>query len=497
MEAHLALALCLAFVAALFLIDEAQEQNWSPGLWVPLGWMFFAGSRFGSHWLNAMTSGNSFGVDNINDGSPVDRFVFIVFIGASLVIVRRRKVNWTTLLSRNKLVWMFFLFGLVSVLWSEFPLVIFRRLPKAIGNAVIALVILTDPEPSRATAAVLRRLCYLTMPLSIVFIKYFPTLGRAYTSSGLAMYTGVGMQKNSLGQLCLLGLTYCAWSLLFKPATRVVVGNGIRVEWVLLPMILWLLSMSNSATSLTCAIAACLVFGLAKLPFAKSPARLVSAAVAIFALSAVLEWSLNISSNVIEWLGRRPDLTTRVPMWEDMLARAQGNPWLGVGFESYWLSKPGQVTMDVWKVPNAHNGYLETYLSSGLIGLFILCAGLAITFYKILRHDRDDMAGAVMRLAFLLTVIFYNWTESTFRGVSNIWVLFFLSTMETMRLSRAELPVVQRQVLTPGQVLRNRGGTMPAPALPVPGQRLRKRFAAGDRIGLSERVRVNVRRVVE
>ena len=186
-----ALAACLALVVYLFRVDKQKSDDTSPALWIPLAWMFFAGSRFLSHWL-----GTGFGGADATDGSPIDRTLFFGLMAAALVVVIRRGIDWTAVFLGNKWVWLFFAFGIVSAVWSPFPAVSLKRDFKAIGNILMVLVMLTEPRPYAAVGAVLRRLGYLTLPLSIVFIRWLPEMGHAYHhSTGVAMYTGVGMQK--------------------------------------------------------------------------------------------------------------------------------------------------------------------------------------------------------------------------------------------------------------------------------------------------------------
>jgi len=85
----------------------------------------------------------------------------------------------------------------------------------------MALVILTERRPYEALGFVMRRLAFVLMPLSVLFIRFYPELGRQY-HQGIPMLTGVAFSKNSLGQLCmLLGIYFC-WELLLgrlKPTT--------------------------------------------------------------------------------------------------------------------------------------------------------------------------------------------------------------------------------------------------------------------------------------
>src|SRR3990170_2736646 len=249
----LATVICAVFVLYLFWVD-AKRTDISKALWIPLIWMFLAGSRFVSQWLNfgvAMPAAATMDAyrDAYLEGSPLDRAVFAALIAAGVIALLRRRLDWGRLLRQNGWIWLFFLFAAVSIAWSQYPLVSSRRLLKAVGNVIMALVILTERHPYVAVGAVLRRLAFLTLPLSVVLIKYFPDLGRDY-HRGLPIFTGVATAKNGLGQLCLLAGIYCCWSLFHRPAQPLRLGGPlrIRVEVVLLVLIAWLLTMANSAT---------------------------------------------------------------------------------------------------------------------------------------------------------------------------------------------------------------------------------------------------------
>ena len=76
---------------------------------------------------------------------------------------------------------------------------------------------------------------------------------------------------------------------------------------------------------------------------------------------------------MIQLLGKDPTLTDRTLLWAELL-KVDINPLFGTGFESFWLGERFRsFTASHWWAPNeAHNGYLETYLNLGLVGLFLL-----------------------------------------------------------------------------------------------------------------------------
>jgi len=82
-------------------------------------------------------------------------------------------------------------FALLSILWSDFPFVSFKRWFRDLGNYLVILVVVSDPNPLEAARTLLRRFCYLLIPLSILLIKYFPYLARQYEVwTGNAQFVG-------------------------------------------------------------------------------------------------------------------------------------------------------------------------------------------------------------------------------------------------------------------------------------------------------------------
>ena len=107
------------------------------------------------------------------------------------------------------------------------------------------------------------------------------------------------------------------------------------------------------------------------------------------------------------------------------------NPLIGTGYYSFWLDpkRVDIVSSDFWfKLNEAHNGYIETYLNEGLIGVFLLAA-LIISAYRKIKRDllSEDASFNVVRLAFLVIAVVYNFTEAAFNRMDMVWFAFLLA----------------------------------------------------------------------
>lgn len=199
------LALCVFFIllVALLAFDPAKDSRVSLALWVPWTWMVIVGSRLPSQWLGADTGAAA--AQGLQDGDPLDRTVFLLLIVLAAAVLRSRSFRWGHFFAHNIALTALLSFCLLSVIWSDFPFVAFKRWFRDLGNYIVILVVLSDPHPLEALRTLLRRLCYLLIPLSIVLIKYFPQLGRSYDEfTGGVTYSGVQTSKYLLGTLCMI-----------------------------------------------------------------------------------------------------------------------------------------------------------------------------------------------------------------------------------------------------------------------------------------------------
>jgi exopolysaccharide production protein ExoQ len=438
MSPSLALLLCLLFILYLFYVDLRRADSPSPALWVPIIWMFLIGSRHVSSWLNIGPQFET--AADFAEGSPIDRAVFFCLIFSGIVILVRRKIDWEHLLIRNGWVVLYLLYCLASVTWTDEPLILLKRWVKDLGFPIMALVILTEEKPYEAIGVVLRRMAFIMLPLSIVFIKYFPDLGRWYRvyGDGAETFTGVGRQKNDLGLICLMIGIYMGWEVLHKHKATypTFVRQNKIIFGLLAAMLAWLLYKSNSQTSLACLAAAGAVLLLGRWKrLAGRPDALLGLLFCAVAAVAFLDQAVGLKEYVLALLGRRPDLTTRTDIWRILLG-FNTDPVVGVGFWSFWT---GARQEEAWrligeKINQAHNGYLEQYLNLGYIGVAFIVIIMFSGILKIRRHLSLNHADGMLRLSFLAVAVMYNYTEAAFYGSNNVWMLLLLACMEGPRL---------------------------------------------------------------
>jgi exopolysaccharide production protein ExoQ len=432
LSSPLALFLTLGLIAWLFRRDIREKPDVSGALWLPLLWLILGCSRSVSAWLNIFGL-PVMGGASAEEGSPLDAWFFICLIAVGACVLAKRQVRLSEVVSNNGWLIVFLLYCFISIAWSDFPFIALKRSIKILGHPIMALIVLTEPDPEEALIRLMKRCAYVVVPVSILFIKYYPELGRAYDPwTGEGMNTGINTNKNLLGaDLLILGyFFFWYWLQIRRNERSTWRRNELRLIAGFLIGIWWLFSQAHSATSLTC-----VVIGILTVLFvgmrSKNKRFIGTYMLMALTLLVVAELALGISGRYSEALGRGSELSGRTLIWRALLG-LHTNPILGTGFESFWLGdRPHQLDgIFFYTLNEAHNGYLETYLTLGIIGVSLLVGLFVATFWKIRLDLFRNFEWGRYRLGFLAAVILYNWTEAAFKTLNPIWFAFYLIAID-------------------------------------------------------------------
>lgn len=427
-----AFSLCLLF---LYYRDAKERSSVSSGAWVVVAWAVIYGSRPVTDWFGRADQGPIL-PSSSDEGNPNEAFVSLSLIVAGLIALLRRRILLSRVIRDNIWLVVFYLFWLLSVTWSDYPVITLKRLFKDLGNVVMVLVVLTDKEPIVAIKAVISRVAYLCIPLSVLFIRYYPDWGRAYVGYDRSelMWVGVATHKNTLGVLAFVGALFLLWELLdFKGKARKVTDKPMFVSRIVVLLMCWyLLVIANSATSLVCAVLGSVMLIILGLPSViRRPGRVEALGLGSVVLFVLLDSMLNIKEIFVEdLLGRDMTLTTRTDVWPLLLAH-QENPLVGAGFNSFWAGERlVQLFRSFGGIMQAHNGYLETYLNGGLVGVGLLVILLYSAYRKIRKQLVLGAPEGSIRFVILLSAVIYNNSEASFNKVGVLWVVTLFAIME-------------------------------------------------------------------
>jgi exopolysaccharide production protein ExoQ len=415
----------ILFTIYLVSVDVKKTARPWKALMVPLIWMFLSGTREFSAWFQI--EGRAWSPDAFKEGNPVDAAVHFLLILCGVIIISRRQQLWGKILSQNSWILMFFIFGAFGILWSDYSYIAFKRWIKAFGTLVMALVVLTEDDPSDAFNDLLRRLAIFVIPLSVILCKFYPEYGRV-SLRGTWSYSGVAAGKNLLGMLCLLSGIYFIPQI-FSSRTEIEhesYPSKIYSYWFL-GMTAYLLYLTNSATSQVCMIVFLFIFFASRFPTVKRrPKTFILSGLMLAIVIGFLNETFHLKEAILSMVGRNENLTSRHPMWEELILM-NPDPMFGVGYESFWL---GERMKAVWVnyegIIQSHNGYLETYLNLGIIGVILMIGTIVSGFKKAIKYLSENYDFAFIKISIIIVVALYNWTEASFYGTSTMFMLFIL-----------------------------------------------------------------------
>jgi exopolysaccharide production protein ExoQ len=317
-----------------------------------------------------------------------------------------------------------------SVLWA-FSLE--RSLIRFVQQVMIVTSIVL-PAMLAARSTDMMRGLFLCFAIALVLNLFFVLGGSAtvvrYGSSLVNIgYQGYFEGKNYLGECAAVAFLLSLHEILYRGRRRVL---GI----IVLTMAILLVFLSDSKTAFglafICPFVAALTFIVRKLTRI-SPAIILSSIPLCFVLlSSVSNFNFERISYM---LYGDSSLTGRTVIWDFANYEIGRSPLVGWGYQSFWLvpDSPAVVEAPGWvkMMPNAHNGYYDTMLEMGYVGLGFLIVFIIATLHAIGRvADRDPARGLLM-LSLALFIILYNFFESLWmRGFEFLWVVFVIVAAE-------------------------------------------------------------------
>lgn len=330
-----------------------------------------------------------------------------------LATLMLRDLNpWTVLLP---------LWGMVTLLWAPDALKVFKQSFGVAGVVMLGLGFVLHGWHADRFQTVLRPLVTWALFLSLVVGLVAPNIGihseQQFELNG--SWRGITYQKNGLGQLAAVGiiLWFYAWASRTESAVRA--GLGVALS-------LLLTLLSRSSTSLLLTMICCGVILLRLRPplrMGKSQSAVTAAGwlLVLLPLFIYLIFIGSLDSEVMaqafgEVFGKDATFSGRTLVWAEVLRVIEtgGHTFLGVGFNSFWHTPLADESIRRlgWPCPSGHNGYLDVWLTMGLVGLSLLFVMLLRQMADLARLAKFDRNRAALHFALLLYAMLANLTES-------------------------------------------------------------------------------------
>jgi exopolysaccharide production protein ExoQ len=227
-------------------------------------------------------------------------------------------------------------------------------------------------------------------------------------------WRGLAQHKNTLGQISFISILIWAFAL-WLPS-----GKKQKLSWFFLFASVVLLLGSKSSTPLLILISL-LSLGcyLMVVRYLKLVNFVSYALLACVVLSLLMLRTIDLSV-IAGSVGKDTTFSGRTDIWAAMLAEAETHPVLGCGFGGFWIEENPSVQsfwqddQFPWKPNEGHQGYIDIFNETGVIGLGFLALMVISYFKNLSRLERPHFWKWLF-----VGILIVNFTESTlFRAAS-------------------------------------------------------------------------------
>ena len=256
----------------------------------------------------------------------------------------------------------------------------------------------------------------------LVFGLFIPEWGRMQANFPGA-WRGVYLEKNALGAMMSVATISTMASAIYVPKRRLM-WLGFTVLAVSLVV------LSQSKTALVAVTIAGLLMAMIWM-VRRGPVTMVIglwlAALAVMALAALFLFAPELAFKAI---GKDASLTGRTEIWAAAWRQLMERPWLGYGYWVFWdnaghwfpaanIAKEAKFTAG-----HAHNGWLETALSIGFVGLGLWALYFVQTWARAVKRMFEG-GGAYLVVPFLAVFTLRTLTEVSVLDYQDLlWLIF-------------------------------------------------------------------------
>jgi len=316
--------------------------------------------------------------------------------------------------------------ALLSPFWAENPLLALRRALAVTGGTLVGVLLaarFTSSERLRLLSFILR----LLAAGSLILAVFLPRYGISDDLLHPGSWVGVFNHKNGLGAYSALAFLV-DW---FRPGRF-----RPKIPWFALYILLLLKSGSASPLA-AILVTGILVSGFNRLRvYHKMTLRAIVLCVSVLGFVFV---TAGLGSGIVQLLlGRSSDLSGRSDLWKALIPAILLHPILGYGYGAFWAGGSKEyyeVFRQInWVPMYAHNGYMEMFVSLGLLGFTLACLFLLQTaVYSArmtdIRRSREDLFPLALFFYFLIR----NATEVTLLYHNSLdWAIFVATALSVL-----------------------------------------------------------------
>jgi len=399
--------------------------------------------------ITALTLSTTVGLPGLSQSSqtvsvqvsePTPQWVWYLLYTIVVVLCLRHSQELLGVAGRCRLVLAVTGWVALSVLWSDAAGVTLHRSLALALTTLLGLLIAARYERDEILDLVSWVLAAVLVA-SVVVAVLRPAYGIDHLRGGA--WRGLFSTKNELGRVATLTAVF--WLLLALARPR------RAVSWAVFTTALVAIDRSQSRTSLIVVLA--LAALIAALPALRARGELAVASASFLAivLGSVTYWLLEHPGRALAVVNASETLTGRTAIWSAVWRMIKSHFWFGYGYGGFWRGLGGPSAI-VWAEvgstpPHAHNGFLDTWLDVGAIGVVLVAVSLGTTFVLAwLAMRRSESLAQAWPLVFVVFLLLFNLTESALVVRNSLFWIVYVAAAGSLAAERvsSRVPAIPR-----------------------------------------------------
>ena len=375
------------------------------------------------------------GVENMSETNTVNQLIKITVFILTLLASIYKFDEILNFIKREKFLAIFLLWALLSMFWSDFPFVTFKRWFQIFLIYFLIITFLTYFDEKEALK-ILKLILYPYLLLTLIVVLIIPEA----KDPAFNTWRGFAATKNNLGQI---GVISSVLTLIFYSYERVGVKKNIALLFFILSVIIVIGTLSSTSyTALFIFLSGTLLYYIKTKIFGRlgvtNSLFVYTFATGILLLIVVMLFVPDFTDTIQGIFGKSETFYDRGKLWKVMLLHISQHPIIGCGFQAFWTLENPQLLLlyqtFVWLPNQAHNGYLDIMNEIGIIGLLLFLIIIFRYFFIIIKRGEISLWAWFLILPLISSV-----TESLLFRTSDIYTrMIFLTYLSLFMPNKIE-----------------------------------------------------------
>jgi exopolysaccharide production protein ExoQ len=311
----------------------------------------------------------------------------------------------------------------ISIIWSDQQLITFKKSIALLCSTFVILYFLSIFKDKQLLKLISISFGFIVV-MNIIFIILFPY--NVYDSfNDPTALRGIYTTKNYLSKLMLLSIISIYFY--FKVCKKNILKKPLWLILLLSSFVL--LILAKSAMVLIALIIISMLIIVINLIPQNRDLRIFYYCIFVVLSIIILYLLVGNFDSILGIFGKNTEFSGRFVIWHYVLEAIKNSPLVGYGYSAFWggVGTPSGNLVRIigWNVPSAHNGFLDIWLSIGLIGLLLILTSIISVFNRLIKFmNNNDFYQFLFIILFYLLII--NSTETSLLLSNNIYWIFFV-----------------------------------------------------------------------